>query len=222
MRDQVLQLIEEYKLIAIVRGTTPEQCGLIAKALYDGGIRLMEITYDQTAPQSWQATARVIGKLREEYKGRMLIGAGTVINLEQVEMTFKEGGCFIISPDTDPAIIKRTRALDMVSIPGAFTSSEIKTAYEAGADYVKVFPADSLGVGYIKAIRAPLGYIKMLAVGGINEKNLKAYLDVGILGAGIGGNLVNRKWIAAGEFEKITEMARTLTEVVAEYKMHQE
>ena len=147
----------------------------------------------------------------------MFVGAGTVTSPELVELTAKAGGAFIISPDTDVAVIKRTRELGLVSMPGALTPSEIKTAHNAGADYVKVFPLGSMGPGYLKAIRAPLSHIKMTAVGGINEKNLKEYLEAGACGAGIGGNLANKKWIENGEFDKITEVAKQLVQVVEEF-----
>ena len=217
MREQVLQCVDRYKIIAIVRGADPAQCFAVAKALYAGGIRLMEVTYDQKKPETWQATADAIGALAKEYEGKMFIGAGTVTSPELVEMTAKAGGTFIISPDTDVDVIRRTRELGLVSMPGALTPSEIKTAHNAGADYVKVFPLGSMGPGYLKAIRAPLSHIKMTAVGGINEKNLRDYLEAGACGAGIGGNLANKKWIENGEFDKITEVAKELVRVVNEF-----
>lgn len=217
MRDQVLQWVEQYKIVAIVRGADPQQCFAVAKALYDGGIRLMEVTYDQRRPESWQATADTIGALAREYAGRMFVGAGTVTSPELVELTAKAGGAFIISPDTDVAVIRRTRELGLVSMPGALTPSEIKTAHEAGADFVKVFPLGNMGPSYLKAIRAPLSHIKMTAVGGINEKNLRDYLEAGACGAGIGGNLANKTWIANGEFDKITEVAKELVRVVEDF-----
>ena len=217
MREQVLEWVDRYKIIAIVRGANPSQCKAVAKALYAGGIRLMEITYDQKKPESWQATADAIGALAKKYAGRMFVGAGTVTTTELVELTAKAGGMFIISPDTDVAVIKKTRELGLVSMPGALTPSEIKTAHAAGADYVKIFPVGSMGPGYLKAIRAPLSHIKMTAVGGINEKNLREYLDAGACGAGIGGNLANKTWISNGEYDKITDVAKQLVRIVEEY-----
>ena len=217
MREQVLDWIERYKIIAIVRGAEPAQCAAVAGALYEGGIRLMEVTYDQRRSESWQKTAEVIGELSRSYEGKMFVGAGTVTTEDLVELTAKAGGSFIISPDTDLDVIRRTRELGLVSMPGALTPSEIKTAYKAGADFVKVFPLGEMGPGYLKAIRAPLSHIKMTAVGGINEKNLKEYLEAGACGAGIGGNLANKKWIENGEFDKITEVAKQLVQVVEEF-----
>lgn len=214
MREQVIAMIEREKIIAIVRGAAPEQCLKVAGALYEGGIRLMEITYDQKNPDSWQKTADAIGQLSKEYAGKMFVGAGTVTSPELVEMTAKAGGTFIISPDTDTAVIKKTRELGLVSMPGAMTPTEIKAAHNAGADFVKLFPIGNLGAGYLKAVKAPLSHIKMTAVGGVNEENAAEFLKAGAAGLGVGGNLAKKAWIDAGEYDKLTDAARTLVEIV--------
>ena len=218
MRESIIDLIEQEKIIAIVRGAEPEQCKAVAQALYAGGIRLMEITYDQRRPETWQATANTIGALAREYEGRMFVGAGTVTSPELVELTAKAGGAFIISPDTDVAVIKKTRELGLVSMPGAMTPSEIKTAHNAGADFVKLFPVGSLGAGYLKAVKAPLSHIKLMAVGGVNEENAAEFLKAGAAGLGVGGNLAKKAWIEAGEFEKLTAAAKALVEAVRSVK----
>lgn len=212
MKQQIQQAIKEHKLIAIVRGVEPETCIPIAEALYNGGFRLMEITYDQKRPETWETTARTIGELAKTFAGRMYIGAGTVTCVELVELTHKYGGQFIISPDVNEAVIARTCVLGMVSIPGAMTPTEVMTANRAGADFVKLFPAGSLGVGYVKAVKAPISHVDLLVVGGIDEGNIGDYLALGIAGAGIGGNLVNSAWVKAGQYEKITETARRLVD----------
>lgn len=214
MREQVMEWALREKIIAIVRGVGSEQCMKVAQALYEGGIRLMEVTYDQKNPDSWQATAQAIGDIGRTFEGRLLVGAGTVTTPELVDLTHSVGGGFIISPDTNEAVIRRTRELEMVSMPGALTPSEIMTAHRAGADIVKLFPAADLGPGYLKAIRAPISHVKIMAVGGINEKNIAQFLAAGAVGAGIGGNLANRAWIEAGEFQKITQAARELLAAV--------
>lgn len=214
MRETILQWIEKEKIIAIVRGADPAQCVCVAKALYNGGIRLMEITYDQKHPEFWQSTADTIGLLAKEYAGRMFIGAGTVTCTKLVEMTVQAGGAFIISPDTDIDVIQKTRSLGLVSIPGAITPSEIKVAYNAGADFVKLFPIGTLGAGYLKAVRAPFSHIPMLAVGGVNEANAVQFLHSGASGLGVGGNLAKKDWIEAGEYGKLTEAARALVSTV--------
>lgn len=210
MRDTVIQWTYREKIIAIVRGIEPEKCIKVAQALYDGGIRMMEITYDQRNPDSWATTADSIGQIAKEFEGRMLVGAGTVTTTELVELTHRAGGLFIISPNTDANVIRRTRELGMVSMPGALTPTDVVNAWEAGADIVKLFPVSSLGSSYVKAIKAPLSHIPMMAVGGINEKNIGEYLAAGAIGVGVGGNLANKEWIDAGEYHKITEVAKAM------------
>lgn len=214
MRNEVIQAVLEQKIIAIVRGVGPEQCLKVADALYEGGIRLMEITYDQAAPDSFRDTADAIRAIAGE--GKMLVGAGTVTSPELAAMTAEAGGLFVISPDVNTAVIQRARALGLVSIPGAVTPTEIMTAHRAGADFVKIFPAGNLGETYIKAIRAPISHVKMIAVGGVNEKNAAQFLKAGVAGIGVGGNLVNKQWIADGAFDRLTETARALIAAVAE------
>lgn len=210
MKDLIKQTIKETKLIAIVRGVEAEKCIPVAQALYDGGFRLMEITYDQKHPESWEDTAKVIGTVAKAFVGRMYVGAGTVTCTELVELTHKYGGQFIISPDVNEAVIRRTGALGLVSIPGALTPTELMVAHRTGADFVKLFPAGNLGVGYIKAVKAPISHVDVLVVGSIDENNIASFLAAGACGAGIGGNLVNREWVNAGQYEKITEAARRL------------
>ena len=214
MRDQVIQAIEAEKVIAIVRGVSPDQCMRVADALYAGGIRLMEVTFDQKNPASFRTTADAIAAIGKAYEGRMLVGAGTVTTTELVELTAEAGGKYVISPDVNVDVIRRTRELGMVSLPGAMTPTEVMTAHRAGADFVKLFPAGNLGTAYVKAVRAPISHVKLLAVGGINEDNVADFLRAGMVGAGVGGNLANKKWIEAGDFEKITETARKLLEAV--------
>ncbi len=214
MKDLIKQMIKENKLIAIVRGISADQCIRVAQALYDGGFRLMEITYDQKHPESWEDTAKAIGTVAKAFEGKMYIGAGTVTCTKLVDLTHKYGGQFIISPDVNEAVIRRTGELGMVSIPGALTPTEVMTAHRAGADFVKLFPAGNLGIGYVKAVKTPISHVDLLVVGGIDEKNIGDFLTLGIAGAGIGGNLVNLNWVNAGAYEKITEVARQLVAAI--------
>ena len=207
MREKTVEWALKEKIIAIVRGMEAKDCLRVAQALYDGGIRLMEITYDQRDPAQWAKTADAI-------EGRMLVGAGTVTTPELVTRTRDASGQFIISPDTNPAVIARTRELELVSMPGAMTPSEILAAHAAGADLVKLFPAAALGPAYLKAVRSPISHVRIMAVGGINEKNAAEFLKAGAVGLGVGGNLANRQWIADGAFEKITQTAQALVAAV--------
>ena len=214
MREKIIRAVEAEKIIAIVRGADPEQCVKVAQALYDGGIRLMEITYNQKDPASWQTTADTIAAIAKAFDGRMLVGAGTVTTPELVELTARSGGMYVISPNCNEAVIRRTLELGLVSMPGALTPTEVLAAHDAGADFVKLFPAGNLGVAYAKAIMAPISHVKLLAVGGVNENNVADFLKAGMAGAGIGGNLANKQWIAEGRYDKITETAKALVAAV--------
>ena len=163
MREKTVEWALKEKIIAIVRGMEAKDCLRVAQALYDGGIRLMEITYDQRDPAQWAKTADAIGKIAEAFEGRMLVGAGTVTTPELVTRTRDAGGQFIISPDTNPAVSARTRELELVSMPGAMTPSEILAAHAAGADLVKLFPAAALGSAYLQAVRSPISHVRIMA-----------------------------------------------------------
>ena len=204
MRDFTVSSIEKEKVIAILRGVEKDKLLPVAKALYDGGIRLIEVTFRQQAPDSAAETARAIEWIRSEYEGRMLVGAGTVLTEAQADLAHRAGAGFIISPDTEPHVIARTRELDMVSIPGAMTSTEILAAHRAGADFVKIFPASVMGTAYIKAIRGPISHVRLLAVGGIDSGNAAAFLKAGVCGVGVGGKLVDAGAIEKGGLGKLT------------------
>lgn len=208
MQRDIINAIKERKIIAIVRGVEPKKLVPLAKALYDGGIRLMEITYSADGSVSDEETAAAVGALANEFDGRMYIGSGTVLTREQVKRTNDAGGRFIISPNTDAEVIRYTKELGMVSIPGALTPSEAEAANRAGADFVKLFPVTSMGVSYVKAIAAPLSHIRFLAVGGITPENIGEYLDIGVCGFGIGSNIINKEYIAEENYEKITASAK--------------
>jgi len=206
-----MEWIDHDRIIAIVRGLAPEPMVALADALLRGGVRLVEITFNQAQPDSWADTARSIRLIGERFAGRMLAGAGTVMTLEQLRLAADAGARYIISPNVDVAVIRETRKLGLASLPGALTPTEIAAAHDAGADAVKVFPAGSLGPDYIRAIRAPLCHIPLLAVGGVTEKNCAGFVAAGCAGVGVGGNLVNKQWIQDGKFDDITALARTYT-----------
>ena len=208
MREEIIQKVLDKKIIAIVRGLYDEDCLHLAEALYAGGIEMMEVTFDQSHPESLDRTSNTIKKLNEQLGDRMAFGAGTVTSVEMLELAESAGAQFIVSPDTNEAVIRKTVADGLVSMPGAMTPTEILAAHSYGADFVKVFPVTSLGVSYIKAISGPIKHIRLLDVGGVNEKNISEFLSAGLVGAGVGGNLVNKQWIANGEFDRITALAK--------------
>lgn len=207
-----IEKIKEGKIIVIVRGVARENLIPLAEAMYAGGIRLLECTYDASEKIPDEEIAANIEMLAKHFEGRMLIGAGTVIRERQVALTKSAGGKFIISPDTNAEIIKKTKEHGLVSIPGAITPTEVAFAYRTGADFVKLFPIDLYGgAKYIKTLRAPLSHIPLLAVGGVNPDNMAEFLSAGAVGLGIGSGVVDKKLIEAGEFEKITELAKRYT-----------
>ena len=207
MKNQVIQAIENEKLIVIVRGVAREKLIPFAEAAYAGGVRLLEVTYSADGSISDEETADRIAMLAKHFEGRMLIGAGTVLTEKQVELTHAAGGKYIISPDTSESVIKKTCQLGLVSMPGALTPTEIQTAHKAGADFVKLFPIGNLGTGYVKAVMAPLSHVKMLAVGGVDLNNIEDYKKIGIAGFGIGTAIVNKTLINEGKFDEITKLA---------------
>lgn len=213
-KNKVIEKISDKKLIAILRGIPEDKLIPLAEALYEGGIRLLEVTFSADGSVADEETARRIGVLAKHFEGRMYIGAGTVLSPRQVELTANAGGSFIISPDRSESVIKKTVESGLVSIPGALTPSEIVEAHNYGADFVKLFPVTSMGAAYVKAVKAPLSHIKLLAVGGIDENNMADYLKAGVCGFGLGSNITDKKMIADGDFAGITALARKYTAVI--------
>ena len=152
--NETIKKIEKEKIITIVRGVSKEKIIPLAKAMYDGGIRLIECTYDASGLISDEETASNIEIIVKYFGQEMVVGAGTVLTEKQVELTKKAGGKFIISPDTNADVIKKTKELGLVSIPGALTPTEIASAGRFGADFVKIFPIGSMGYNYIKDVKA--------------------------------------------------------------------
>lgn len=205
--EKIVEKIGENRVIAILRGIPEEKLLKVADALYEGGVRLIECTFDHSKADCIESNCRKIGLLAERFAGRMDVGAGTTLTCEEVDAAIEAGGSFIISPDANEKIIRRTRDLGAVSIPGAMTPTEIVAAWKAGANFVKIFPAGDLGASYVKAVRAPLRHIPMLAVGGITLDNMSNYLSVGVSGVGVGGPLLPKADIEAEDYTAITARA---------------
>lgn len=214
MRNEVIQKIIDEKVIAIVRGIYNEDCLNLAKALYAGGVKLMEVTFDQKSAEERQRTVNTIRLLTEQLGNVMGFGAGTVTTVEMVEQAKEAGAQFIISPDTNLNVIRATVELDMVSVPGALTPTEMMQAHWAGADFIKVFPANQMGPSYFKTVAAPLSQVRMLAVGGINGDTVLDYKKAGAAGFGVAGCLFKPQWVKDGQWDTITnataEFMRTL------------
>ena len=210
MKAEIERIVRERRIIAIIRGFAPDVCLKLAEAYAHGGIGLVEVTFNQKAPETWKDTAAAIRAIKDRFAGSVRVGAGTVLAEEQLSLCEQAGGEYMITPNVNVPLIRDCVRRGLVAMPGALTPSEAVTAFDAGASFVKIFPAGSLGPGYVKAVMAPLGHIPFLAVGGISPDNVSDFMRAGCVGAGVGGNLTNREWIAAGAWDKIAEVARGL------------
>ncbi|MFC4387935.1 bifunctional 4-hydroxy-2-oxoglutarate aldolase/2-dehydro-3-deoxy-phosphogluconate aldolase [Gracilibacillus marinus] len=182
----VLNSIYDNKLVAIIRGVPSHQILQVAQALYTGGIRIVEITVD--TPNVLQ----VIEQVRKEYDGKMIVGAGTVLDAETARAAIMAGSQFIFSPTVNENTIKIAKRYGVISIPGAMTPTEILTAYEFGGDIVKVFPATALGANYLKDVKGPLPQIPLMPTGGVQLDNMSDYFEVGAVAVGLGSALVKK------------------------------
>lgn len=203
-----LESILEYKIVAILRGCDPGNISAIADALYDGGIRLLEITLN--SPGALAAITAVSA----EFGDRMVVGAGTVLTVPEARDAVGAGARFVLSPSLDVDIIRVTREHGAVCVPGAFTATEILTAHRAGAEIVKVFPA-SVGPAYFRDIRGPLPQIRLMPTGGVNLENIAAFKKAGAVAFGIGSALVPAaQGVGVEELRKLKERAAAYVEAV--------
>lgn len=214
MKNELMKQIRDEKLIVIIRGVKEEQMLPLLHAMYDGGIRLAELTFDPLDETPNTLTANLVRAAKKEFGDRMHIGVGTVLKARQIELAADAGAEFAISPNVDTRIITHCRMHDMLSIPGALTPTEIVNAYNAGADIIKLFPSDTMGIPYIKAVRAPLRHIPMLAVGGVGLDNLADVLATGVWGVGIGSGIVRHDLLACNDYAGITALAKQYTDIV--------
>ena len=207
------EFISEHKVIAIIRKVYGKQLLELSDALCAGGVRMVECTFDQQDPDCIAKTQQAISMLCERHGEEMQIGAGTVLTPRQVDAAREAGARYIISPNVNLSVIQRTKELGLVSMPGAMTPSEIMTAHDAGADFVKLFPATTLGFSYIKDILAPISHVKLVATGGVTEENFPRYLSMGFAGAGVSGRLSDKALLAAGNWAEITNRARAFASI---------
>ncbi|OJV64375.1 MAG: 2-dehydro-3-deoxyphosphogluconate aldolase [Clostridiales bacterium 38-18] len=216
MSEKTSEFIIENGIVTICRKLYGEDLLNLAKALYEGGIKLIEVTFDQSDADCIKKTSDAIAMLVANLGDKMLFGAGTVLTLDQVKAAADAGATYIISPNVDPAIIRYTKELGLTSIPGAMTPTEIVNAHQYGADIVKVFPAGYLGIKYVKDIKGPISHIPLLAAGGINEENIGEFFSSGYLGFGVSGRLTEGKLIKEKNFQEFTERAKAFVKALKE------
>ena len=212
MKEEVEQCIRDNRVIAIIRGFEPDTCLRLAEAYLAGGIRAVEVTYVQTDRALWHQTTDAIRAIRDRFAGDLRVGAGTVLTSEQLTMTRDAGGEFMVAPNVRADLVRQCADLGLAPIPGALTPTEAVAAWEAGASFVKIFPAGNLGPAYVKALKAPLAHIPLLAVGGVTLDNAAAFMKAGCVGIAVSGPLANREAIAAGQWDKIADIARAYVE----------
>lgn len=210
-KDFVIDQIKKHKLIVIARGLNKQELLDTAQAMYDGGVRLIEVTFNAKNNPTAQETADYIKALCEKFEGKMLIGAGTVLSVKQAKLAIDAGAKYIISPNVDKKVIRYTIKRGAVSIPGAFTPTESVTAHNYGADFVKIFPGGAVKSTYVKDLKAPLSHIEFLAVGGVNVDNIKEFLKNGASGVGIGSGIIDKDAVKSGDFAKVTALAKAFT-----------
>lgn len=204
----ILSEILMHKIVAIVRGARPEDVIEIAGALYEGGVRCMEVTLNS------DSALQVIENVAVKMAGRMVTGAGTVLDAAAAGSAIAAGAAFIVSPIMDIETIRQTKKLGAVSIPGAFTPTEIFKAHVAGGDIIKVFPSSS-GPGFIKEILAPLPGINLMPTGGISLVNISSFYNAGAVAFGIGKSLVDTtQKISNASLQKIIANAKAFMQVV--------
>ena len=208
-KQKLINELVDNKIVTIIRGLDKEKIFNTVEALAKGRIKFCEITFSQLGSPSDEETGEILYELSKRYDGKVHIGAGTVLNTRQVEIAKEAGAKYIISPDTNETVVRRTLELGMVSIPGAFTPTEISHAHNLGADLVKVFPCDLLPTEYFKAVSAPLPKVKLMATGGLNIHNIKSYLNSGVACCGIGSGIVNKRIISEGRYDDITDLAKS-------------
>ncbi len=206
----ILELVRKHRIVAALRGVTLKQAADAAQALYQGGIRLLEVTFEQRGSQRREKTPALIRALRERLSVDARVGAGTVLTAEEARAAVGAGAEFLLSPTVEEDFIRQAKALGVGVVPGALSPTEILRAYGLGADLVKLFPAGSLGLGYLKALQGPLGHIPLLPMGGIGPGNLMDYLALAE-GVGVSSQLADPGLIRRGDWEGLSRLARTYT-----------
>ena len=201
-RSQILQGIESSGVVAVIRLRDPELVRGVVDALLAGGVTALEIT--MTVPRAVELIAQIAPTLPPEF----LLGAGTVIDAQTARQVIDAGARFIVSPVYKREVIDVCRERGIVSAPGCFTPTEILSAWEAGADVVKVFPATALGPGYLKDVLAPLPQVRLMPTGGVTKENAGEWIRAGAVALGVGTSMVDAKAVAERRFEVVTENAR--------------
>jgi 2-dehydro-3-deoxyphosphogluconate aldolase/(4S)-4-hydroxy-2-oxoglutarate aldolase len=207
-KEEQLRQILDGGIVAVVRSPDSTQLVEAARALVDGGVRAVEITL--TVPNALD----VVRQVRQALGDRILLGAGTVLDAETARAALLAGAEYIVAPTVNVEVIRLCQRYEKLVMPGAFTPTEILTAWEAGADIVKVFPAEVVGPAFFKALRGPLPHIRLMPTGGVDLTTAAAFLQAGACCLGIGSQLVEPKAVAERNFDRIRDLARQYVQIV--------
>jgi len=213
MSEQTQETLERVGLIPVLRAKSAAQGHAVVEAMIAGGVTVVEVT--MTVP----GAIHLLKELKKEYGSTLLLGCGTVTTAEQASETIDAGAEFVVSPSLHPQVIAITKKLGKISIPGALTPTEAITAWDAGADYVKIFPCSAVGgASYLKALLAPFPQLKLIPTGGVTLQTAESFLRAGARALGIGSDLVNLAAVDAGHPEAITESARAYLKVFEDFR----
>ncbi len=209
-KESQLRQVLECGIVAVVRSPDSQQLVEVCRALADGGVSVVEIT--MTVPGALE----VLRQVRQALGDRLLLGAGTILDPETARAALLAGAEYLVAPTVNLDVIRLCQRYDKLVMPGAFTPTEILTAWEAGADIVKVFPADVVGPVFFKALRGPLPQIRVMPTGGVDLKTAAEFLKAGACCLGIGSQLVEPRAVAERNFDRIRDLARQYVAIVTE------
>lgn len=200
-KTECLQALKESGIVAVIRASGPEELLEITRALNKGGVRALEIT--MTSPGALETIKAAV----QELKGEAVIGVGSVLDAETARLAILAGAEFVVSPAFKPELVAMCKRYSKACIPGAFTPTEILTAWEAGADVIKIFPATKLGPGYIKDLKGPLPQIEVTPTGGVTLENTAEFIKAGAAFVGVGSALIDKKLVAEKDWAALSELA---------------
>jgi 2-dehydro-3-deoxyphosphogluconate aldolase/(4S)-4-hydroxy-2-oxoglutarate aldolase len=213
MPETTAQILERVALIPVLRARNAAQAYAVVEAMLAGGVAVVEVT--MTVP----GAVNLLKALKREYATELLLGSGTVTTADQAQATIDAGAEFVVSPSFHPAVIEATKANGKLSIPGALTPTEVITAWNAGADYVKIFPCSAMGGAvYLKSLLAPFPHLKLIPTGGVTHHTAASFLEAGARALGVGSDLVNLAAIDQGRPEIITAVARAYLNVISDFR----
>ena len=210
-RDEVIRKIKEIGVVPVVRANSADEAMAAVEAIKAGGVPILEIT--MTVP----GAVKVIEKLADKFGDEIVLGAGTVLDPETARACILAGATFIVSPALNVATIELCRRYSIPICPGALTPTEVVTAWQAGADFVKIFPCSAMGgASYLKGLKAPLPHVELIPTGGVNLKTAIDFIKAGASALGVGADLVDLKALREGNAAKITENAKLFVQLVKE------